>query len=402
MKKRIWSLLFGIGLTVTTLCSPLSIQAAENADKEIKFTWLHHLQEEGKKAWVQYCADTYMEEHPNVTIDIEMQNTDNYMTVLKTKIASGDAPMIFDLEPSQLTEFQKAGHLAELSDTAGLENYSSDLLAEGQREGGQYGVPLDANSFNALYNKDIFEEYGLEVPTTLSEFETVCDTLLENGITPIAAGFSEQWVIRRYSDIYVDVACVSENPTWFEDKMSLTSSFSDDQKFKDAISMFMSYKEYWGDDAFGTKQADALNEVASGKAAIVINGTWTIDGLLAINPDMNIGAFAIPTSEEPSGAIMEMKPGNSFCVFNSEDEELLETAKDFFTFMCSQDSAEYYALNAHSIPGSSIDVETIEPLKDILAYEGDQVFMMSGVTLFSGEYQNISGNAPEIRNGRGI
>ena len=86
---------------------------------------------------------------------------------------------------------------------------------------------------------------------------------------------------------------------------------------------------------------------------------------------------------------MEMKPGNSFCVYNSEDEELLAAAKDFFTFMCSKDSAEYYALNAHSIPGSSIDVETIEPLKDILSYEGEQVYMMSGVTLFSGEYQNI-------------
>lgn len=389
MKKRIMSLLLGFGLAATTLCGSFSVQAAEGTDKEIKFTWLHHLQEDGKKAWVQYCADTYMEAHPNVTIDIEMQNTDNYMTVLKTKIASGDAPMIFDLEPTQLTEFQKAGHLAELSDTEGLENYSSDLLAEGQREGGQYGVPLDANSFNALYNKDIFNELGLEVPTTLSEFEAVCETLLENGITPIATGFSEQWVIRRYSDIYVDVACVSDNPNWFVDKMNLTSSFADDQNFKDAISMFMSYKKYWDSDPFGTKQADALNEVASGKAAIIINGTWTIDGLLAINPDLNIGAFALPTSEEASGAIMEMKPGNSFCVYNSEDEELLAAAKNFFTFMCSKDSAEYYALNAHSIPGSSIDVETIEPLKDILSYEGEQVYMMSGVTLFSGEYQNI-------------
>ena len=367
MKKRITSLLLIFGLAATTLCTPLNIQAADGTDKEINFTWLHHLQEEGKKAWVQYCADTYMELHPNVTIDIEMQNTDNYMTVLKTKIASGDAPMIFDLEPTQLTEFQ----------------------AEGQREGGQYGVPLDANSFNALYNKDIFEELDLEIPTTLSEFEAVCETLLENGITPIATGFSEQWVIRRYSDIYVDIACVSEDPDWFVDKMNLSSSFSDDQKFKDAISMFMSYKKYWDSDAFGTKQTDALNEVASGKAAIVINGTWTIDGLLAINPDLNIGAFALPTSEDPSGAIMEMKPGNSFCVYNSEDEDLLAAAKDFFTFMCSQDSAEYYALNAHSIPGSTIDVETIKPLKDILSYEGDQVYMMSGVTLFSGEYQNI-------------
>ena len=114
-------------------------EAETTGEKKISFTWLHHLQEEGKKAWVQYCADTYMEAHPNVTITTEMQNTDNFMTVLKTKIATDDAPMIFDLEPTQLTEFQQAGHLAELSDIAGLENYSEALLDEGRREGGQYG-----------------------------------------------------------------------------------------------------------------------------------------------------------------------------------------------------------------------------------------------------------------------
>lgn len=414
MKKRMFSLLLCAVLVLTVMLAgcagsktadtpsqpattsetpEASTQETTNntteTEKKITFTWLHHLQEDGKKAWVQHCADTYMAEHPNVTINIEMQNTDNYMTVLKTKVASGDAPMIFDLEPSQLTEFQQANHLAELSDIEGLENYSEDLLAEGQREGGQYGVPLDANSFCALYNKDLFEAYGLSVPTTLSEFENVCETLLANGITPIASGFSEQWVIRRYSNIYTDIACVASNPNWFVEKMNLTSTFSEDQAFKDSISMFMSYKKYWGNDPFGTKQADALNEVASGKAAIVVNGTWTIDGLLAINPDLNIGAFAIPSSEDPSGAIMEMKPGNSFCVYNSDDSELLAVAKDFFTFMCSKDSAEYYALNAHSIPGSSIDVETIEPLNDILSYSGDQVYVMSGVTAFSGEYHSI-------------
>lgn len=63
----------------------------------------------------------------------------------------------------------------------GLENYSEALLDEGRREGGQYGVPLDANSFNALYNKDLFEQLGLSVPTTLSEFDHVCRTLQETG-----------------------------------------------------------------------------------------------------------------------------------------------------------------------------------------------------------------------------
>lgn len=405
MKKRMVSLLlcaaFSLSLIMTgcggnenqTDSAPGEESEGQEAggitEKEVTFTWLHHLQEDGKKAWVQYCVDTYMEQHPNVTINVEMQNTDNFMTVLKTKVGSGDAPMIFDLEPVYLTEFQKAGHLADVSDTEGLENFSEDLLIEGQREGKQYGVPLDANSFNAFYNKDVFEKYNLSVPTTLSEFEQVCQTLKENDVIPIAVGFSELWTMRRYSNIYTDVACVSDNPNWFTDKMDLTSSFSEDQAFKDSIKMFMSYKPYWGNDPFGTKQNDALSQVATGEAAMIICGTWTIDGILAINPDVNIGSFALPTSEDPSGAIMEMKPGNSFCVYNTEDPDLMAVAKDFFTFMCSKESAEYYAINAHSITGCNIDVENIDALNEITAYEGEQVYTMSGITGFTSEYQDI-------------
>ena len=36
------------------------------------------------------------------------------------------------------------------------------------------------------YNKAIFDKYGLEVPTTYDEYVQVCDTLKENGVTPVA------------------------------------------------------------------------------------------------------------------------------------------------------------------------------------------------------------------------
>lgn len=358
-------------------------------EEEITFTWLHHLQEDGKKAWVQYCVDTYMEQHPNVKINVEMQNTDVFQTVLKTKISSGDAPMIFDLESVTLTEYFKAGHLADLGDIEGLEYFSEDLLTEGQRDGVQCGIPMDQNSFHAFYNKDVFEKYNLSAPTTLSEFENVCQALKENGVTPIAVGFSELWTIRRYCDIYTDVACVSKDPNWFVNKMNQSAPFSEDEDFKHAIELFMSNRDNWGSDPFGTKQNDALSAVASGDAAIVICGTWTIDGLLGINPDLRIGTFALPTSEDPSGAIMEYKPGNSFCVYNSDDPKLLAAAKDFFTFVCSEESAKFFTVNAHSLSGRRVDVENIEALNEITAHPAEQSYTMAGVTAFSTEYQNI-------------
>lgn len=61
-------------------------------DAEVEFTWMHHMTEDGKRQWVEWCAKTYMEKHPNVTINVEMVSQSDYDQMLKTKIAADDAP----------------------------------------------------------------------------------------------------------------------------------------------------------------------------------------------------------------------------------------------------------------------------------------------------------------------
>ncbi|WP_320129423.1 ABC transporter substrate-binding protein [uncultured Sphaerochaeta sp.] len=142
--------------------------------------------------------------HPNVKINIEMVPNDNFLTMLKTKIASNDAPMIFDLDRINTLEFAKAGNLADVSATEGLkENFSADILSQGKIGSTLYGVPLDVSAYGIFYNKDVFDKYGLQIPTTDSELKKVCETLLANGITPFGASLcrvlvSEALLLRVY------------------------------------------------------------------------------------------------------------------------------------------------------------------------------------------------------------
>ena len=54
-----------------------------------------------------------------------------------------------------------------------------------------------------------------------------------------------------------------------------------------------------------------LSGLATGEVAMTVNdGSYTIAGVTSINPDARIGAFAFPTSEDPSGAVVVMKPGS--------------------------------------------------------------------------------------------
>ena len=128
-------------------------------DAEVEFTWMHHMTEDGKRQWVEWCAKTYMEKHPNVTINVEMVSQSDYDQMLKTKIAADDAPMIFDMERTSLAQYKDAGHLADINDVAaGLTDYDEATLLEGQFNDTQYGIPVDMNGYGVFYNKDVFEE----------------------------------------------------------------------------------------------------------------------------------------------------------------------------------------------------------------------------------------------------
>lgn len=382
MKKGICVLL--------SLCLACGTAAFAESKKNVQFTWMHHLQEKGKQAWVKALVDDYEKEHPNVKINIELLPSDQYNTMLKTRIAAGDAPMIFDLGNQLFQEFVNAGYCADVTNMKGMENYDKATIDQSRVGSKVYGVCIDKNAYCMFYNKDIFKKYGLSVPKTNAELMKVCQVLQSHGIVPLAAPFAELWCLRYYDMVLTDVQCCRDNANWFADKMSQKVPFSSDQAFKDCANIFYGYKPYWGKDPFGTKWNDAMNMVAAGKAAMTLNGSWAIDGIMAINPQINLGAFALPTSNSASGAVMVVKPGSSYCVYNNTKQpEVMAAAMDFFRYMSSKKSAEYFAKYAHGLTGCKIDSKVdITALNDINSYKGKSLYVQSNLVVFTPEYQN--------------
>ncbi|MFA7118515.1 MAG: extracellular solute-binding protein [Sphaerochaetaceae bacterium] len=380
------AILLGMGMMFANGTNEGSTSAKPSSDT-VSFTWMHHLEEAGKQDWVNHCVETYTAHHPNVKINIEMVPNDNYLTMLKTRVASNDAPMIFDLDRINTLEFAKAGHLADVSDTEGLkENFSTDILSQGKVGSIQYGVPLDVSAYGIFYNKDVFDKYGLQIPTTDSELKKVCETLMANGVVPFGAPFAESWCQKHFCYAYVYINCIEKNPDWFTDKMSLKDTFSGDTAFKKSISTLASYKKYWGNDPFATSWNDVLSGIATGKIAMTINGSWTIAGILSINPNTNLRTFAYPVSDNAKETQMRIEPGNNFCVYNTKDAKTLSAAKDFFKYLCSVESGEFYAKASNGLTGCTVHVDTIAPLNDINAYTGDAVYNMVAISEFNSEY----------------
>jgi len=125
-------------------------------------------------------------------------------TKLTTLMASNEAPdVFFTWELGYLEPFVSAGKVMSLQEALDTDAEWKDSFVDGildyyTYDGEVYAIPSQIAYATMFYNKDIFAQYDLEVPTTYEEFLNVCTVLKENGITPIAMEASEAWVPSQF------------------------------------------------------------------------------------------------------------------------------------------------------------------------------------------------------------
>ena len=126
------------------------------------------------------------------TIKITGIQNDKYKEQLVVAMSSGEAPDMYShWSGGPMNEYIDSGFgqpLDDLYDKYGLrDRYVEGALAQASYNGKLYAVPVKGVAVAGIYyNKDLFKQYGIDIPTTIGELEAASDTLLENGITPFA------------------------------------------------------------------------------------------------------------------------------------------------------------------------------------------------------------------------
>ncbi|MDO5422106.1 MAG: extracellular solute-binding protein [Eubacteriales bacterium] len=351
----------------------IGVYAEEESHDPITVTWLNSYNEDGISAWSEWVKETVEEKYPYITLDMQTYSSDSIDQIVKTKIASDDAPGIFG--GFNVQEYVDAGYVYDLSGEEWISNIQDEVLSAGVSGDTQAYVPMDTNYYGLFYNKDIFEELELEVPTTLTELYAVCDTLQENGIAPFACGFGDIWTLQeQMSPIYMTLCMggyggFEADKTWYEDKESLTDTFADDEAYARSFEILYSLRDYFSDDPMATDWATALNMVATGQAAMIANGSWTMDGVLSINPDVNMSAFPMPVSDDPADSVVIAQPGSGPLCYNSEDPEMLDACLKVFEVMYSVESGQKYAEMGNKISTfKEVDMSFNTSCNDLMEY----------------------------------
>lgn len=175
MKKKVVAIMMcAVMLTGLSACgknTEESGNSTENKDSgysvsEIKVDIWDNNQKDG----LQQIADKWTEQS-GVKVNIEVVDWDNYWTLLEAGAQGGEMPDVFWMHSNTAQMYMENGILLDLTDYIAAddavkqENYYDGVWNLYNSDGRQYALPKDHDTIALLYNKAIFDEYGVAYPT---------------------------------------------------------------------------------------------------------------------------------------------------------------------------------------------------------------------------------------------
>ena len=342
----------------------------ENKDEDgvLTLEFFQQKMEEGPQKGYQEIIDRFNEENPD--IKIEMNTVPDAATVLTSRIASGDIPVIFSDYPTQQQFKQKVanGYVQELSGQEFLNNVEDSALEMSRQEDGKdYALPYSRNYMGVYYNQEIFDKYDLEIPETWEEFTALCDVLQSNGITPIGIMGKDPARVGHGFQC-MTVAWHPEGIEAIEATVAGENKLEEDQGFRQIAEKTVELLSYCNEDILGLADTTCWENFANGQYAMCITGSYARGTLLIANPDLKMGVFPLPNDTKESTNTLAGIDA-AVCVSAKASDEEKEAAYKFLAYLAETENAQIFC-DKDGAPSCIKEVkpnyEGIEPMMDLI------------------------------------
>ena len=337
MKKRLLAAAL-CALLLLSGCSAAADDApdaAQSGEEQIVLRFFHY-QGEAEEAYNRVIA-AYEAAHPNVTIKSEYLNSESYNSTLDARIAVQDCPDIIGVHPgyAQVLPLAEAGYLADLTGQPCLDGVRESDVDTARLDGRVYGAPIDLTYICTFYNTEIFERLGLEPPHTWDAFLAVCETLKENGITPLSLCYKDTWIQSLIPYALSVTTIYRENPD-FDRQMAEGLRHFNGPEWQKTMQMLKTLIDsgYVTENYLQTTYDQQLRAFANGGAAMMVMGSWAVSMIRSMAPSCRLGLFILPASEDGDNWIPS-SIGGMLAV--SEQSRYKDTAIDFLNFFLTND-----------------------------------------------------------------
>jgi len=316
-------------------------------------------------------VEEYKKVKPNVTIELEIMQAD-YPTVLKSKIASGNTPDVF-MSTAGGEIAQYAEYSADLTNEPLAAAMTDAVRNNMSLDGKVLGLPIKSNLFAFIYNKKMFEEAGIAAPPkTMTEMYDAIAKLEAKGITPFANGYKEWWVFKHVFQHFIN-AETDDAEQLVGDFIAGNTTFADHPellKFFDFIDLTVKH----GMDKPLERDLNAqITDFATGKTAMMIGqGAWVEEGILKIDPEMEIGVAGYPVNEDAGKSMIIT--GADLALRINKDSAVLDETLEFFNWLyTSEYGKSWFSDVAKVIPpvkdAAMPDLQMPKAMEEILKTE---------------------------------
>ncbi|EPR33183.1 extracellular solute-binding protein family 1, partial [Enterobacter ludwigii] len=192
-----------------------------------------------------------------------------------------------------------------------------------------------ANASGIIYNADLFKKAGVTIPETWDELIEVCEKLSAAGIQPFELSFKDSWTILPS---WNSLAPATQPEGFLEAKKEGTATFLGTHE--EVLEKYSKLVNYAQTDFMGTSYDDGNRSFASGEAAMLINGVWTVPEIKKTNESINLDMFAYPATNDKNKN--KVVSGIDVMLMVTNQCKNPEAAKRFVAFMLEPENSQLY------------------------------------------------------------
>ncbi|MFC0476465.1 ABC transporter substrate-binding protein [Robertmurraya beringensis] len=373
MKKfKIFSIIAVLILSMLAACSSSSQTASEDSDT-VELRFFHRWPTEPKKQYFEEAVKEFEELHPNIKIKTEAVLNDSYKEKIRVVLGSNNPPDVYFSWSGEFAyNFARAGQSLDLTSYVEEDTDWSGQIIESQfgpftLDGKVYGIPWSTDGKAFFYNKKVFNDLNLEIPTTWEELLTVSEKIKDAGITPIAFGSKAPWTISHYIGS-LNEYIVPEDVIAKDYSLSNSDGEFTHPGYVTALEKFIELEPYFNQGVNSVDHQYARELFNGGKAAI---GYFQLAEIGLIEPSLgeDLGVFNTPFVEGGEGNPSSITAAPEGIMISSKTKHP-EEAMEFIKFLTSKEKgieqlkevSEYSAVKetTTSENGSALQQEAID------------------------------------------
>ncbi|WP_223636555.1 ABC transporter substrate-binding protein [Planococcus sp. 4-30] len=339
MKKTLcFSILLLLLSTLLAACNSGEEQSA-NADGKVEIDFFHRWPNEPRKSFYDEKVKEYMEQNPDVHINVDYVLNDAYKEKVRVLVSSDELPDIFTAWSDSFAEnLVSSERIMPLNEVIQEDEEWSTKIIDSQFGGftfddTTYGVPFTVDGKAFFYNKAAFEENNIEIPKTYDELIAALDKLQSAGYEqPLVEGLTNTWAISHYlGTIFERVV----DPAVLEKDYNEETAEFTDQGYIQGLEMFEELTGYMGDVSTAIDHEAARNMFAAGEVPVLYMQFAEIK-MVEEAGDVEFGFFDFPEVEGAAGDPTALTGApEGWMVSKNAPEETI----DFLKFLTSEETA---------------------------------------------------------------